>query len=93
MQADMRVLRPNEDEIWIDTEAEALEATRRHLEMYKIGREVEIEDVTATRAILSLIGPRSADLAGAPPLPEHACEPVSVSASSASRSGPASAST
>lgn len=80
MQADMRVLRPGEDEIWIDTEAEVLEATRRHLSMYKIGREVEIEDVTATRAILSLLGPRSADLAGAPPLPEHACAPIGVSA-------------
>ena len=45
---------------------------RRHLETYKIGREVEIEDVTEERAILSLIGPRSAELAGAPPLPEHA---------------------
>jgi folate-binding protein YgfZ len=78
MQADMRVLHPSSDEIWIDTETEALEATRRHLGMYKIGREVEIEDVTEARAILSLIGPRSADLAGTPPLPEHACAQVGV---------------
>jgi folate-binding protein YgfZ len=78
MQADMRVLRPVEGEIWIDTEAETLAASRRHLEMYKIGREVELEDVTAERAILSLIGPRSADLAGAPPLPEHACQQVAI---------------
>ncbi len=68
MQADMRVLRLGESEIWIDTEPEGLEATRRHLEMYKIGREVEVEDVSAARAILSLIGPRSAELSGAPPL-------------------------
>jgi folate-binding protein YgfZ len=46
--------------------------------MYKVGREVELEDVTGERAILSLIGPRSADLAAAPPLPEHACEEISV---------------
>lgn len=78
MQADMRVLRPEEDAIWVDTEAEALAATRRHLEMYKIGRDVTIEDVTAARATLSLIGPRSAELAGAPLLPEHACEPLAV---------------
>lgn len=78
MRADMRVLRPNPDEVWIDTEAEVLEATRRHLEMYKIGREVKIEDATESRAILSLIGPRSADLVGAPPLPEHACAQVGV---------------
>jgi len=79
MQADMRVLRLAEDEVWIDVEAETLPAVRRHLEMYKIGREVEVEDVTETRAILSLIGPRSADLVGAPPLPEYANEAIAVS--------------
>jgi folate-binding protein YgfZ len=78
MQADMRVLRPGAEEIWVDTEAETLAAARRHLEMYKIGREVELEDVTAERAILSLVGPRSADLAGAPPLPEYACQQIAV---------------
>ena len=64
--------------IWIDTEPGPLAVVRRHLETYKIGREVEVEDVTAERAILSLIGPRSAEIAGAPPLPEFACEPLSV---------------
>lgn len=78
MQADMRVLRTTPDEIWIDTEPEPLAVVRRHLETYKIGRDVEVEDVTATRAILSLIGPRSADLAGAPPLPEHVGEPLTL---------------
>jgi folate-binding protein YgfZ len=78
MQADMRVLRVADDEIWVDTEAEALAATRRHLEMYKVGREVEVEDVTETRALLSLIGPRSAELSSAPPLPEYACKPLSI---------------
>ena len=57
MQADMRVLRLAAEEIWIDTEPEALAAARRHLEMYKIGREVEVDDVSEERAILSLIGP------------------------------------
>jgi tRNA-modifying protein YgfZ len=78
MQADMRVLRLDAERIWIDTEPEALETVRRHLAMYKIGREVEIEDVTEARAILSLIGPRSAELAGVPPLPEHAGQTVAV---------------
>jgi folate-binding protein YgfZ len=64
--------------IWIDVEALALDAVRRHLEMYKIGREVEIEDVTSERAILSLIGPRSAEIAGSPPLPEYTCEEFAV---------------
>jgi folate-binding protein YgfZ len=78
IQADMRVLRLAADEVWVDTEAEALPVARRHLEMYKVGREVELEDVTDARALLSLIGPRSTELCGAPPLPEHACEPLGV---------------
>jgi folate-binding protein YgfZ len=78
MQADMRVLRLAGNEVWVDTEAEALPVARRHLEMYKVGREVEVEDVTKARALLSLIGPRSAELSGAPPLPEHASEPLSA---------------
>src|SRR5829696_6988581 len=41
MQADMRVLRSAPEEIWIDTEAEACGVVRRHLETYKIGRQVE----------------------------------------------------
>src|SRR4051795_4120976 len=64
MQADMRVLRVAAEEISIDTEAEALAAARRHLQMYSIGRDVTIADVTAERAILSLIGPRSVEIAG-----------------------------
>ena len=74
IQADMRVLRLAGEEFWVDTEPEAIEAARRHLEMYKIGRQVELADLTAERSILSLIGPRSAELAGAAALPEHANE-------------------
>jgi len=78
MQADMRVLRPASEEYWVDTEPEALEAARRHLETYKIGRNVEIVDVTATRAIHSLLGPRSVAVTGGPALPEHSCERLAV---------------
>jgi tRNA-modifying protein YgfZ len=67
-----------EEAIWVDTELEPLSAVRRHLEMYKIGRDVAIEDVSATRGLLSLIGPRSAEIAGSPPLPEHACAELAV---------------
>jgi folate-binding protein YgfZ len=66
IQADMRVLRLAGDEIWLDTEPEGLEAALRHLQMYKIGRQVEVEDVAQERAILSLLGPRSAEIAGLP---------------------------
>jgi tRNA-modifying protein YgfZ len=78
MQADMRVLRLSPEEIWIDTEPQALEAARRHLEMYKIGREVAIADLAGERAILSLIGPRSVEIAGTAVLPEHAWETATV---------------
>jgi len=65
MQADMRVLVVSGEKIWIDTEPEALAAARRHLEMYKVGR-------------VSLIGPRSAELAGSSPLPEYCHEEIAV---------------
>jgi folate-binding protein YgfZ len=78
MQADMRVLRTSPEEIWIDTEPEALTAALRHLEMYKIGREVTVVDVGAGRAILSLIGPRSVEIAGTAALPELAWEATAV---------------
>jgi folate-binding protein YgfZ len=78
MQADMRVLRPAAEEIWVDTEPEALPAARRHLEMYSIGRDVKVTDVSEERAILSLIGPRSVEIAGTAALPQNACEVTSV---------------
>ncbi len=78
MQADMRVLRPAAEELWLDTEPEALTAALRHLTMYSIGREVEIADVGGERAILSLIGPRAAEIAGLASLPEDACEQTAV---------------
>ena len=46
--------------------------------MYSIGREVEVADVTEERAILSLIGPRSVEIAGTAALPENACESAAV---------------
>jgi folate-binding protein YgfZ len=64
--------------IWVDTEAVALAAVRRHLEMYSIGRDVKVTDVSAERAILSLIGPRSVEIAGSAALPENACDTTTV---------------
>jgi tRNA-modifying protein YgfZ len=79
IQADMRALRLAPDEVWLDTEPQALDVVRRHLETYKIGREVEVADLSAERAILSLIGPRSAELAATPSLAEGTSATVSVS--------------
>jgi tRNA-modifying protein YgfZ len=78
MQTDMRVLRPATDEILLDFEPGARDAALRHLTMYSVGRDVQIVDATDERAIVSLIGPRAAEIAGTPPLPEFANEMASV---------------
>ena len=78
MQADMRVLVVDEEKIWIDTEPEAIAAAKRHLEMYKIGRDADVVDAGDERAIVSLIGPRSAELAGSSPLPEYCHEEITI---------------
>ncbi|HEX3733678.1 MAG TPA: folate-binding protein [Solirubrobacterales bacterium] len=78
MQADMRVLRSEAEEILVDTEGVARPAVVRHLTMYSIGREVEVVDVSEERATLSLIGPRAVEVAGTAVLPENACENSAV---------------
>ena len=66
MQADMRVLRPGEDpDLWLLVEPAGLAAASRHLQMYKIGREVEVADASGDHALLSLIGPRATEIARA----------------------------
>ena len=71
IQADLRALRLV-DGFWLDTEAAALAPLRKHLETYKIGRQVEIIDRTAEDAIVSLIGPRAVEVAGVDPGEEGA---------------------
>jgi tRNA-modifying protein YgfZ len=73
IQADMRVLHLSTGDHWIDTEATAAKAVRRHLDTYKVGRDVEVEDVHDAWAIISLIGPAAAEVAVVePPSSEHA---------------------
>src|SRR4051812_12254058 len=73
MQADMRFLHLSTGDAWLDTEPEAAERVLRHLRMYSVGREVEIEDASGGWAITSVIGPAASEAAGAAPLaPEHA---------------------
>ena len=70
--ADMRILR-GPDWLLVDCEAHALPALRRNVEMYSIGRDVQLADQTAERAILSLVGPAArAALDTEPPAAEHA---------------------
>jgi folate-binding protein YgfZ len=71
--SDMRVLRLENGELWLDLERDPSEAVIKHLRTYSVGREVEIEDVTSRWTIASLIGPRAAELSGFEGLgPEHA---------------------
>ncbi len=73
LQADMRVLRLEDEEIWVDLETGPAPAVLKHLRTYSIGRDVEVEDVSDRWAITSLIGPRARELAGFEGLaPEHA---------------------
>jgi tRNA-modifying protein YgfZ len=73
LTSDMRVLRLETGDVWLDLEPVAAEAVGKHLRTYSIGREVEIEDVTERWAIVSVIGPRSGELSGFEGLgPEHA---------------------
>jgi folate-binding protein YgfZ len=73
LEADMRVLRLEDGDLWLDLEPGPAEGVLKHLRTYSIGRNVEIEDVTERWAITSLIGPRAPELAGFEGLgPEHA---------------------
>jgi folate-binding protein YgfZ len=72
LRTDLRILR-GEDWLWLDTEAIGHAVIRHTLETYSLGRDVRFEDVTESRALLSLIGPEARDrLDAAPPLEEHA---------------------
>lgn len=83
MQTDLRVLRVGEEEIQVDLEPEPLPQALKHLTMYSIGRDVAVADATEAVAQLSLIGPRAAEIAAAPPLPEFADQKVSVAGTEA----------
>ena len=72
IRADLRVLRSDEW-IWLDTEAEGRPALVHTVRTYSLGRDVSFEDVTAARAILSLVGPAAREALDAePPEAEHA---------------------
>jgi folate-binding protein YgfZ len=73
MQSDMRVLHLSTGDIWLDMEEVGAGAVLRHLSMYKVGRDVEVEDASSDWVIVSLIGPTAPEAAQTQPLsPEHA---------------------
>jgi folate-binding protein YgfZ len=78
MQTDMRLVRVGEGAILIDLEPAAKDQALRHLTMYSIGRDVAVSDASEERALISLIGPRAAEIAATAPLPEFANEPTQI---------------
>jgi folate-binding protein YgfZ len=73
LEADMRVLRLDSGDVWLDLEPGPAGNAIKHLRMYSIGRDVEVVDETEGWSILSVIGPRAAELSGFDdPGPEHA---------------------
>ena len=71
IQADMRVLAGADGDVLLFAEAAAAPALLRHLSMYKVGREVEIAERGDEPVLLSVIGPRAAELTGAESLADE----------------------
>jgi folate-binding protein YgfZ len=72
MLGDLRVLDTG-DELLLDTERSALQELFNMIRRFKIGRDVELHKRTLETALLSLIGPRSREVAGIElPDAEHA---------------------
>jgi tRNA-modifying protein YgfZ len=71
LRTDLRILR-GEDSFWLDAEAIGHAVLEHMLRTYSLGRDVQFEDVTETRALLSLVGPAARErLDAAPPSEEH----------------------
>jgi folate-binding protein YgfZ len=56
LRTDLRVLRLD-DSFWLDTEAIGHAVLNHMLQTYSLGRDVQFEDVTESRALVSVIGP------------------------------------
>ena len=76
MLGDLRILNvgPPTPELWLDTERETLQPLFTMIHRYKLGADVELHKRTLQQGLLSLIGPRAREVAGADDLPaaEHA---------------------
>jgi folate-binding protein YgfZ len=82
MLGDLRILNvgPPTPELWLDTERETLQPLFTMIHRYKLGADVELHKRTLQQGLLSLIGPRAREVAGADDLPaaEHANARVEV---------------
>ena len=71
LRTDLRILR-GDDWFWLDTERIGHAVLEHMLRTYSLGRDVRYEDVTESRALLSLVGPAARErLDAAPPQDEH----------------------
>jgi tRNA-modifying protein YgfZ len=77
MLADLRVL-DTDGELLLLCERPALQALFDALRRFKIGFDCELHKRTLERGLLSLIGPRSEQLAGSVPADEHASAPAEI---------------
>ena len=72
LRTDLRIL-CGDDWLWLDTEPIGHAVLEHMLRTYSLGRDVQFEDVTESRALLSLVGPAARErLDVAPPPEEHA---------------------
>ncbi|HET8820511.1 MAG TPA: glycine cleavage T C-terminal barrel domain-containing protein [Thermoleophilaceae bacterium] len=72
LRTDLRILR-GDDWFWLDTEAIGHAVLEHMLRTKSLGRDVQYEDVTESRSLLSLLGPASRErLDAAPPDEENA---------------------
>jgi tRNA-modifying protein YgfZ len=70
LRTDLRVLR-GQDFFWLDTEAIGHAVLAHMLRTYALGRDVQWEDLSASRALVSVVGPAARDLFEGP---EHSFE-------------------
>jgi folate-binding protein YgfZ len=70
LRTDLRILR-GEDWLFLDTEAIGHPVLEHMLRTYSLGRDVQYEDLTRERALLSVTGPAAHDRLDAAPPPEE----------------------
>lgn len=83
MRSDMRVLAAAPELVLLDCPEGPADDVEAHMQMYKVGRDVEVAR-SEQQAVISLIGPGTARLLGDRPLgPEHAHREIEVAGAEA----------
>lgn len=76
IKAAMRVFRTGENEFLVETAADRLPLVLKHVSMYRIGHNVEIDQVDLE--MISVLGPGSAEATGHLPGPEHSFDRITL---------------